>query len=308
MRSDVELGGSPAATKSVKKAVPLYNELADQHYAHAKTYQKRPEHIERILRCHLRPKWGKVPINQIKPQAIALWLAELRDSGLAPATVEKIRVTFHRSFELAAKWQIPGAETNPVKAVARPKFNNKKERYLSAEEVVRLVAACEKSVNPQLKPIVQLSLLCGFRKRELLDARWDNVDLNRKSWHIPDSKTGKARYVPLSQAAIDVIEKLPRWEGCPWLLPNPGTLKPFVSIKRAWMTAREEAGLPDLRIHDLRHSAASFMINAGTDLYAVGKVLGHADYQSTMRYSHLANDTLMKAVEAGAAKMQGGVA
>ncbi len=62
----------------------------------------------------------------------------------------------------------------------------------------------------------------------------------------------------------------------------------------------------DLRIHDLRHSAASFMINAGIDLYAVGKVLGHADHKSTMRYSHLANDTLLAAVEAGAARMGGG--
>ena len=63
--------------------------------------------------------------------------------------------------------------------------------------------------------------------------------------------------------------------------------------------------LPDLRIHDLRHSAASFMINAGIDLFAVGKVLGHADHKSTMRYSHLANDTLLAAVEAGARKMKG---
>lgn len=64
--------------------------------------------------------------------------------------------------------------------------------------------------------------------------------------------------------------------------------------------------MPDLHLHDLRHSAASFMINAGIDLFAVGRILGHADHQSTMRYSHLANDTLRKAVEAGAAKMNVG--
>jgi integrase len=111
--------------------------------------------------------------------------------------------------------------------------------------------------------------------------------------------------VPLSQAAIEVIEQLPTFDGCPYLMPNPETLKPFVSIKRAWQTARRAAGLRDLRIHDLRHSAASFMINGGVDLYAVGRVLGHADHQSTMRYSHLANDTLLAAVEAGAAGMAG---
>ncbi len=110
----------------------------------------------------------------------------------------------------------------------------------------------------------------------------------------------------MSQAAIDLIGKVPKFDKCEWLLPNPKTRKPFTSIKHSWDTAREEAGLAGLRLHDLRHSAASFMINAGIDLYAVGKILGHADHQSTMRYSHLANDTLLAAVEAGAAKMQSG--
>jgi site-specific recombinase XerD len=86
-------------------------------------------------------------------------------------------------------------------------------------------------------------------------------------------------------------------------VPNPDTLEPFDNIKRAWDTARKAAGLPSLRIHDLRHSAASFMVNSGVDLYAVGRILGHADVQSTQRYAHLANDTLLAAVEASAAKL-----
>lgn len=106
-------------------------------------------------------------------------------------------------------------------------------------------------------------------------------------------------------AAIEVIEGLPRFEKCPYLVPNPKTRKPFVGLKTAWDWVRREAGMPDLRLHDLRHSAASFMINAGINLFAVGKVLGHADHQSTMRYSHLADDTLLAAVEAGAAKLRG---
>lgn len=155
-----------------------------------------------------------------------------------------------------------------------------------------------------LKSIAHLLLLTGVRKRELLDAKWEHVDLDRRAWLIPDSKTGKSRYVPLSQTALDVITGLPRYPKCPWLVPNPDTRLPFDNIKNGWDRARKAAGLPTLRIHDLRHSAASFMVNSGVDLYAVGKILGHADHQSTVRYSHLANDTLLAAVEAGAAKMQ----
>jgi integrase len=73
----------------------------------------------------------------------------------------------------------------------------------------------------------------GARQRELLDAKWEHVDLDRRAWLIPTSKTGTHRYVPLSTAAIAVIEGLPKYKDCPWLLPNPKTKKPFVSIKRA---------------------------------------------------------------------------
>ena len=168
-------------------------------------------------------------------------------------------------------------------------------------EAARLRVALERSKNPRLKDIVWLLLLTGARISELLSAKLSDVATDRKVWFIPDSKTGKSRHVPLSQAAIDIIDKLPTYDKCDLLIPNPKTKLPFVSIKHSWDTARTEAKLPGVRIHDLRHSAASFMINAGIDLYAVGRVLGHADHKSTMRYSHLANDTLIAAVEAGAA-------
>jgi len=305
LRSEVVLGGDPSGVKEEKRAIPTYASLAEQHLADAKTYQRSYDTTEMYMRRHIVPRWGKLRLDEISQQDIAKWLAEKADSGLAPATVEKIRVLFSRSFELGSRWKIAGAETNPVRGISRPKFSNARERFLTTAEAVRLHKAVEASVNPQLRNIVGLLLLTGARVSELLQAQWRHVDLVRRAWLIPTSKTGKPRYVPLSQAAIDIIEQLPTFKDCPWLVPNPETLKPFVTLKRAWDTARTAAGLPDLRIHDLRHSAASFMINAGVDLFAVGKVLGHADHKSTMRYSHLANDTLLAAVEAGAAKMKG---
>lgn len=305
LRSEVVLGGCPAERKAEKKAVPLYAELATQHLTQAKTYQRSYDTTEMYMRRHILPRWAKARLTDIRSQDVSAWLAEKAAEGLAPATVEKIRVIFSRSFELARQWKIAGAEINPIRDVPRRRFSNARERFLSAKEVERLFRALDASESPQLKSIVMLLLLCGARKTELLTAEWRHVDLERRAWFIPTTKTGKPRYVPLSQAAMDVIEALPRWDGCPWLLPNPGTLKPYTDIKHPWENARAAAGLGDLRIHDLRHSAASFMINAGVDLFAVGKILGHADHQSTMRYSHLANDTLMKAVEAGAAKMAG---
>lgn len=302
-RAEVVMGGDPGAAKAEKKAIPTYATLADDHLTFAKTYQKRPSNTESMLRVHIKPRWGSKRLDEIKTPDVAKWLAELREGGLSPATVEKIRITFNRSFELALKWQTPGVKHNPARGIPRPKFNNARDRYLSSEQAGALLNACEASINPQLRNIVGLLLLAGARKNELLQAKWEHVNLDRKVWFIPETKTGKARHVPLSQAALDIINQLPRFDKCPWLLPNPKTKKPYTDIKHPWETARKAAGLDGLHLHDLRHSAASFMINAGIDLFAVGRILGHADHQSTMRYSHLANDTLMQAVEAGAAKM-----
>ena len=306
LRADVVLGGNPSAQKEQKRAIPTYAVLAVQHMAHAKTYQRCPGNTERILRRHVVPRWGKLRLDEIRPQDIGRWFAEKADAGLAPATVEKIRAVFSRSFELGRQWSMPGADINPVRNVPRRRFSNARERFLSAVEAERLFNALAASDNPQLRSIVALLLLTGARKTELLTAKWQHVDLERRAWFIPTTKTGKPRHVPLSQAAMHIIEKLPRFDDCAWVLPNPATLRPYVTLKRAWETARASAGLPGLRLHDLRHSAASFMINAGIDLFAVGRVLGHADHKSTMRYSHLANDTLMRAVEAGAGNLSAG--
>ena len=304
LRSQVVLGGDPLGDRKRKRLVPTYAELARQHIEHAKTYQKRPENTVSVISIHLLPRWGKLRLDEIKQQAISKWLAEKREQ-LAPATVEKLRVTLGRSFELARQWNMPGAEINPVRAAPRFRFANSRERYLSAVEAQRLLAACKTSPNPQLWAIVSLLLYTGARKSELLKAKWEHVSLEQRFWLIPESKTGRARQVPLSGPAIGVINGLVQLPGCPWLLPNPETKLPYVTIKRAWATARDEAKLPGLRLHDLRHSAASAMANSGVDLFTIGRILGHADHQSTMRYSHLANNTLLAAVEASAASIGG---
>ncbi|WP_426029487.1 tyrosine-type recombinase/integrase [Caulobacter sp. DWP3-1-3b2] len=301
LRSEVTLGGDPGAKKALAKSIPLYRELAAMHLDFAK-HQKSYSTIEMCMRVHILPKWGKMRLTDIDNRAVGQWIADKQAEGLAPASVEKLRVIFGRSFVLGVGWNVPGTERNPTRGIPRKPLNNARERFLSAQEAARLRIAVAASKNTQLQHIVGLLLLTGARLRELLDARWEHVDVERRSWLIPTSKTGKSRHVPLSTAALAIMEALPRFKGCPWLVPNPETLKPFVSIKHGWQQAIRTANLPGLRIHDLRHSAASFMVNSGVDLFAVGKVLGHASYQSTQRYSHLANDTLLKAVEAGAAK------
>jgi len=303
LRAELVLGGDPAAKKKAARAVGTYNALADQHVAHARIHIKSIKTLEGYMK-RIRKRWGKYRLTDIRQQDVAAWLAELRKEGLAPATVEKTRVIMNRSFQLGAQWEVPGADRNPVKGVPRPKFSNARETYINAEETARLVAAADKSRNKQLGSIIRLLLLLGMRVSELLSVRWENVDTAKSTLFIPTSKTGRSRRLPLPQAAVEIIDALPRPKGAVFLFPNPSNLtRHITTIKHGWQAAREAAGLPDLRIHDLRHSAASAWINNGVSLATVGKLLGHANLASSARYSHLADDTLMAAVEAGAAKL-----
>jgi integrase len=301
LRSEVVLGGDPAAAKAEARATPTFAEIAEQHITYARLHLRSYDDVESIHRIHLLPKFGKKRVTEITRPAVSQFLAEKRASGLAPVTVEKIRVIMGRCYQLAAQEGVPGCDKNPCRGIKRPQLVFARERFLTAEEAARLKAAAASSRNTQLKPIVELLLLTGARKRELLDAKWEHVDLGRRQWLIPTSKTGRPRRVPISQAAVDVIEALPRFDGCPWLIPNPATREPYTCLKSAWREAIKKAKLPGLRIHDLRHSAASFMCAAGVPLYSVGTVLGHANVSTTAKYAHLSSKSLLEAVEAGAA-------
>ncbi len=106
--------------------------------------------------------------------------------------------------------------------------------------------------------------------------------------------------MPLSLAALEVLAQLPRFEGCPFVVPNPKTLLPFASVFCSWNTARKAAALSDVRMHDLRHSMASNLINSGRSIYEVSKILGHTQVKTTQRYAHLSQETLLAAVDAAA--------
>ncbi len=305
LRSEVVLGGDPLAAKKEKRAVPTYAELAKQHIAFAKTYQKSWWSTEGLLNKHVVSRFGRMRLDEITSQDVAKWLAEKAAEGLSPASCLKLKILLGRSYRLAQDWKIAGAENNPVRGVRIPPFDNQRQRYLDRAELDRLLIAARASLSPRLGDIVELLALLGLRVNELLQTRWEQVDLERRTLFVPMSKNGKGRHVPLARAAVDVIQKLPRIEGCPYLVPNPETGEPFVSIKKAWQTARKAARLEDVRLHDLRHTCASGLVNSGASLYVVQAVLGHRNAASAQRYSHLSNDALLAAVDAGAAGLTG---
>jgi integrase len=301
LRSKVVLGDSPIEERQVKREIPTLQEFFEDHYMpHVKAHRRNyASHVSHLVN-HILPKFGPKPLDLITHEDLTLAHQQLKASGYATVSANKIVVTVKTMFNLAKKLGVPGSLVNPAAGIDLFDVQNARERYLSKEETQRLLQAIEGSENLQLKFIVPLLLLTGARKREILDATWDEVSTVHKTLRVPLSKSGKPRLIPLSSAALSLLEKVPRYEGCPYVVPNPVTRKPFVSIYLSWDNARKKAGLPEVRMHDLRHSYASSLVNAGTSIYVVSKVLGHSQIKNTMRYSHLSQETLLDAAEKAA--------
>ncbi|KFD25822.1 hypothetical protein IH86_23415 [Sphingobium yanoikuyae] len=302
-KARVTMGKDPAEEKAVVRRMATVAELADRYHEYVRTYKRSHDVDERYLRNHVLPKFGKRHLNELGQIEIMDWLdMKRRKEGYAQATVNRWQVILSLMYKMAKRWGMPGAEINPLQGVPQKACENQIERFLSKEDTQRLLDAVDASPNTQLGSIVRLLLLTGCRKRELLDAKWSEFDLERRVWRIPmeRAKTSKTRHVPLSDQAIAVIHSLRYRDQSEWLVPNPETMKPYGSIHHAWNKARKAAGLPDLRIHDCRHSFASWLVEAGYSIYIVSKALGHASSRTTERYAHVADETLRGASNAAA--------
>jgi len=150
-------------------------------------------------------------------------------------------------------------------------------------------------------------ILTGARLREILHVKWDEVDLERGVILLSASKTGK-KTIYLSAAALEILAGLPRIVGNPYVFPGGVEGKPRVDLKKPWAAISEAAKLQGVRIHDLRHSFASFGAGASMGLPIIGKLLGHTQPATTARYAHLDADPMRRAVETIGATIAGAMA
>ena len=186
---------------------------------------------------------------------------------------------------------------NPVHGVKR--FANRKvERFLSPAELARLgetlVTAERNGVYPYAIAAIRLLVFTGCRKSEILTLRWDDIDWEHGCLRLADSKTG-AKTVALGAPAIELLHGLPRIDGNPYVFPGTKERARLVGLHKIWHQIRTRAELPDVRLHDLRHSFASVGAAGGDSLLIIGKLLGHKNAASTQRYAHLGDDPLRSA-------------
>ena len=179
------------------------------------------------------------------------------------------------------------------------------QRFLTKTEVNLLMTAAEKDVHPDIVEILNLLLLTGARVGEVLNAKWQDIDLERGVLKIDRSKSGRSREVVLNETAQSIFQKhkVKAQRSYVSILPyqpvfiNKRTGLAYQSVTAAWFRVRKAAGIDHCRLHDLRHTFASISVNQGVALYEVQLLLGHSTPIMTQRYAHLQNSTLKKAAQ-----------
>lgn len=295
IRAAAALGRDPAGERDKLKAVPTFSQFVEQRYLpHAKGRLRSYRDQEAYYRLRLKSLWGNQRLDEIRPHDVAAMQERLRRDGLSDASVNRYTAFAKRVFNLALHWEVYEGRNPAQRAEMRREHG--RERFLTDEELVALFKSLEVEPNRTAACAIALLAATGARRGEALGARWEHVDVDRRIWTVPLSKSGKRRHIPLSDAALRILAKVPRVEGSPWVFPGGDPRKPVADLKKAWARVKARAGIEgQFCLHQLRHTYASRLVGQGRSLYEVGQLLGHAGTTMTMRYAHLAPQRLIEA-------------
>ena len=282
---------SPQKEKPLITFLEFYNSYYLPYIkAHIKSYETNisvfKNHILKDLSNTSMADLKKLDIKRLHNEMITI-------KNLSRATANKFLIFLSSAYKLANEFELLNSY-NPCRGIKEFELNNQRQIFLTQSQTKRLLNEVNKSSNIHLKYIVPMLLLSGARKREVLDAKWCDFDNINNLWTIPLTKNGKKRILPITKSLQTILNQIPK-DKTPYLFASPLTLKPYISIYQSWNSARTKANLKEVRMHDLRHTYASALVNAKCSLYEVQVLLGHSTAKMTQRYAHLSNESLMKA-------------
>lgn len=289
-------GDNPATLKQERLDNPTLTEAAIQFLEDhgPKLKPNTRTKYEILLRLHIKPALGSRRLVDIKRPDVLRFHSRLSAKA---STANYCVAIISKIMSWAEEHGYRAERSNPCLAISKYK-EAKRQRYLRSEELERLgrvLAELEALLleNRYVIAAIRLLIFTGARVGEILTLQWSFVDLERRLLLLPDSKTGQ-KVITLNSAAISVLQSIPRVHDNPYVIVGRYDQSHLINLQKPWRAIRTRAGLPGVRLHDLRHSYASFIAAAGGSLPMIGKLLGHNHAMTTARYVHLTKDPLQE--------------
>jgi excisionase family DNA binding protein len=271
-----------------------FSQLAEMYLEnYAKLNKRSWMDDEYRINANMKPFFGPKYLNEVTPLSIEKYRAKRLKDGVSRSTVNRETTIMKRMFNLAIDWRL--TESNPyLKVRLFSEKGTEKERILSREEEERLLEKCP----VHLSPVIVSALNTGMRRGEILNLKWKQIDFKKREIRVENTKSGDARILPVNAFLFSLLESMKSQNGASeFVFPNPRTGQPYTELKKSFKAACRDAGIKDLRFHDLRHTFATRLVHAGVDLITVRDLLGHFSIRVTQRYTHSNRDQKRKAVE-----------
>jgi integrase len=294
LRKKVSEGVDPLGEREQERTQPTIKDLCDQYLEGYAKAHKRPKSIKddkQKINATILPHLGKLFVSTVTKRDLEALHESLKAT---PYLANRVLALLSKMFTLAIGWD--WRTDNPVRGI--PRFGeDKRERWLQPEELHRFIQALDAHHDQNKADALRLLLLTGSRKGEVLSAEWPMFDLQQGVWTKPSSHTKQKQieHVPLNVQALELLNKMiGQCNGTGFLFPGKSEGH-LTNLLQTWSLVCKAAGLSGVRVHDLRHSYASYLVSNGVSLHIVGKLLGHTQPQTTQRYAHVAHESLRDA-------------
>ncbi|MBL4601291.1 MAG: tyrosine-type recombinase/integrase [Emcibacteraceae bacterium] len=295
---DVAKGGNPTEDKKLYSEAPRFSVLCDRFLDEHAALNCKPSTVKEYTRCvniFINPSLGSFKAQDITRQDVA----KLHHTNMhIQYQANRILGVLSKIFNLAEEWGLRPDGSNPTRHVKKYQ-EKKRERYLEPDELRKLWEVMEKRLSEKLEnshmiAAFKMLLLTGCRLGEIQTLKWEYVRGN--ALILPDSKTG-AKKVYLGMPTLEVLSSLARIENNPYVFVGKKEGGYITDFQKPWRRIRKDAKIEDVRIHDLRHTFASYAVSGGETLHITGKLLGHSQVQTTSRYAHLADAPMHEAAD-----------
>jgi integrase len=320
IRREIDAGADPLAQRGAMREAPRVGDLIERYGAQhlPKLAKRNADDQKSALAKMVAPIWGRKLVTEITSTDVDKLLnkvaegrarphkekpnnraKKLQPAKPTPVRANRIGEVLRKMFTLAVEWG--WCEDNPAQRFHR-RIETPRERFLSKEEITSLAAALDTADDHRAADIIRMCMLTGARLGEVRQAQFDQFNLEHLSWSKPPTITKQRRVhrVPISDETAAIVRQrqllVPR--GTPWLFPSDTPGQPVQEVRRFWAQIQKQCGLQEVHIHDLRHTFASLLVSGGASLEMIGKLLGHSQMQTTLRYAHLMDSPLRAGVDA----------